>query len=321
MKQSKIQIDSKNVKVIILLLLCVILSLLNKSFLSVSNIMNILRQASVLIILGLGMTMVVITRGIDLSIAGMMSLAACLCGTMLNKNLPISLAILITVCCGAAFGFINGLLLSFVGLPPFVATYGMSFIANGLALVLMNGNILYGFPRKFLFLGTGFIFAKIPFMVVESFFLALLFQFLLSKTVFGKEVYCAGANSRTSYISGINTTRTLLVVFTLSGTCAAIAGVLQAARMNAAQAGIGDQFQMLTVAAVVMGGTSMAGGEGGIPGTIIGAIILTLIVNGMNLLEVPSNAQSLITGFVIIVSVILDMKVKKNEAIKNGGAA
>lgn len=313
---TKIHIEPKHFKVIILFSLCIILSLINKSFLQVSNIMNILRQASILLILGLGMTLVVITRGIDLSIAGVMSLSACFCAILLNRGIAIPGAILATILVGAAFGLMNGILLGYVGLPAFVATYGMSYIANGLALILMNGNILYGFPKSFLFLGTGFVFNVIPVMVINTLILTLLFHFLLAKTTFGKQVYCIGANPQTSQYSGLKTKRILLLVFMSSGICAAIAGILLAARMNAAQAGIGDQYQMLAVASVVMGGTSMTGGEGGIPGTIIGAIILTLIVNGMNLMGVPSLAQSLVTGIVIIFSVILDMQVKLKATSK-----
>lgn len=314
--------DKKYFKIVILFILCLILAFVNESFMKVSNIMNILRQAAVLVVLGLGMTLVVISRGIDLSVAGVMSLSACFCATLLNKGISTPLSILATLFVGIVFGFTNGILTGFVGLPAFVATYGMSYIANGFSLILMNGNILYGFPDSFLFLGTGFIFEVIPVMVIYTLFLVLLFYILLSRTNFGKQIYCVGANPQTSMYSGIKTKRIIVMAFISSGICAAIAGIMLAARMNAAQAGIGDQYQMLAVAAVVMGGTSMAGGEGGIPGTVIGALILILIVNGMNLLGISSLAQSLVNGLVIVSSVVLDMYVKnKGEgriSIRNG---
>ena len=305
--------DKKYFKIVILFALCFILALTNESFLKISNIMNVLRQAAVLVVLGLGMTLVVISRGIDLSVAGVMSLSACFCATLLNMGIATPLSIAITLLIGVVFGFTNGVLTGYIGLPAFVATYGMSYIANGFSLILMNGNILYGFPDSFLFLGTGFVFGVVPVMVIYTLVLVFLFYVLLSRTNFGKQVYCVGANPQTSMYSGIKTKRILVMTFISSGVCASIAGIMLASRMNAAQSGIGDQYQMLAVAAVVMGGTSMSGGEGGIPGTVVGALILILIVNGMNLLGISSLAQSLVNGLVIVASVVLDMYVKNKS--------
>ncbi len=300
----------KNIKYGVLLLICAVLAMFNEKFFTLSNIMNIFRQASVLSILGIGMTFVIITKGIDLSVAGIMSLTGCVCAILLNRGLPIPIAIGMGMLLGAFFGCINGSLVAFVGLPPFVATYGVKFIADGLALIVMGGNILYGFPPAFRYLGTGFIRA-LPMLVLIAMVLALVFTIILSHTKMGRQVFCVGANAAASFYSGIRTKAVLLMSFILCGTLAAVGGILQTARMNAAQAGMGDSFQMLAVASVVMGGTSMSGGEGGIPGTIVGALILTLIVNGMNLLSIPSLAQSLITGAVIILAVMMDIQVKK----------
>ncbi len=300
----------RNIKYIVLLLICAVLAMFNEKFFTLSNIMNIFRQASVLSILGIGMTFVIITKGIDLSVAGIMSLTGCVCAILLNRGLPIPIAIGMGMLLGAFFGCINGSLVAFVGLPPFVATYGVKFIADGLALIVMGGNILYGFPPAFRYLGTGFIRA-FPILVLIAIVLALVFTIILSHTKMGRQVFCVGANAAASFYSGIRTKVVLLMSFILCGTLAAVGGILQTARMNAAQAGMGDSFQMLAVASVVMGGTSMSGGEGGIPGTIVGALILTLIVNGMNLLSIPSLAQSLITGAVIILAVMMDIQVKK----------
>lgn len=313
MTLTKNKIKPEYFRIAILLALCIILSICSKDFLKISNLMNVLRQAAILMVLGCGMTLVIITRGIDLSVAGIMSFSACLCATLMNNSYPVFPAIVLTLLFGALFGFLNGVLTGVVGLPAFVATYGVKFIADGLALILMDGNILYGFPNSYLFLGVGFIVKVIPIMVINTLLIAFMFHILLSQTKFGKQVYCVGANAKASYYSGIKSKLILILVFMLCGVCASIAGIFQSARMNAAQAGIGDQYQMLAVAAVIMGGTSMSGGEGGIGGTLIGAIILTLIVNGMNLLDIPANAQSLITGIVIVASVVLDVQERNKQ--------
>jgi ribose transport system permease protein len=303
--------QQKNVKFFILLFISLLLSILNKDFFSLSNFVNILRQASILAILGIGVTFVIITAGIDLSLAGVMSLSGCFCAILLNRGLPVPVAIIFTFLGGVFFGFVNGSLVSVVGLPPFVATYGVKFIADGLALILMGGNILFGFPKSFIFLGIGFVFKTIPILVVVSAALIVVFHIILSRSRLGKEVFCVGANISTSYYSGIKTKGILLFVYILSSFFASVAGILLAARMSAAQAGMGESYQMLAIASVVIGGTSMAGGEGDILGTIVGALILTLIVNGMNLLGMPTNAQPLITGLVIILAVLMDVQIKK----------
>jgi len=310
-------INFKNFRVLILLGMCALLAVLNENFFTVSNLMNILRQTSVLAILSFGMTFVILTGGIDLSIAGIMSLAGCVCAILLNRKAPVPVAILEALLVGAALGGLNGLFVAFVDLPPFVATYGVKFIADGLALILMGGSILYGFPASFKALGVGFA-AGIPMLVILSVAAALIFYVVLSKLKFGKQVYCVGANPVASFYSGIRPKRILVAVYVICGICAGVAGILQTARMNAAQAGMGDSFQMLAITSVVIGGTSMAGGEGGIPGTIVGALILTLIVNGMNLLGIPSLAQSLITGLVIILAVMLDVQMKKVKVAASG---
>lgn len=298
---------------LILVLMCVILSFINDDFFSMNNLMNIIRQASILMILAVGATGTILTHGIDLSLAGVMSLSGCVCGFFLNAGYPVPLAIMYALLVGIGFGFINGFLIAIIKIPPFVSTYGVKYIANGLALMLMGSNIFFGFPEGFQFLGVGFI-GPVPFLVIMAFIVSGILYVVLERSKFGKMVYCVGANPTTSFYSGISTVKVLFVVHIISSLCAALAGVLQSARMNAAQAGMGDTFQMLAIASVVIGGTSMAGGEGTIAGGVIGALILTLIVNGMNLMEVTSQAQPLVTGIVIILTVYLDVTMKRVES-------
>ncbi len=293
--------------------MCFILAILNKNFFTVSNLMNIARQASILAILAIGATGTILTKGIDLSLAGVMSLSGCICGFFLTKGYPVPLAISLAILVGAFFGFINGFLVAIIKIPAFVSTYGVRYIANGFALILMGSNIFFGFPESFQFLGVGFI-GVVPALVAWALLVAVVLYVVLQKSKFGKQVYSIGANAKTAYYSGIPTISTYFTVYIVSSICAAVAGILQASRMNAAQAGMGDTFQMLAVASIVMGGTSMAGGEGNVAGGLLGAVILTLIVNGMNLLNVPALAQPLVTGIVIISTVLLDVQIKRIES-------
>lgn len=302
-------------RICILLILCVFLSIASESFLSFGNLINILRQTAVLLILAVGVTGTIVAKGIDLSLAGVMSLSGCVCGFVLSKGLNPVFAIIASICVGIFFGLMNGVLVSVIKIPAFVSTYGVKYIANGLALMLMGSNIFYGFPKSFQFLGVGYI-GPMPVLVIISAVITLIMYLFYQKSIYGKRIYSVGANSTASYYSGIPTVQTYLLVHVISSTCAAVAGVLQASRMNAAQAGMGDSFQMLAIAAVIIGGTSMSGGEGNVVGGIIGALILTLIVNGMNLLDVTAQAQPLITGAVIVFAVVLDAKMKSIEQKK-----
>jgi ribose transport system permease protein len=297
-------------RITILVVMCIILAIFNENFFTMSNLMNIARQASIIAILAIGATGTILTKGIDLSLAGIMSLAGCVCGFFLTRGTPVYVAILIALLVGALFGLINGFLVAIVKIPPFVSTYGVRYIANGCALLLMGSNIFFGFPDSFQFLSIGFL-GPIPILVIWALLVAFVLYIVLQKSKFGKQVYCVGANVVTARYSGIPTIRTYFLVYVISSICAAFAGVLQSSRMNAAQAGMGDTFQMLAIASIVMGGTSMAGGEGNVAGGILGALILTLIVNGMNLLNVSSLAQPLVTGTVIILTVLLDVQITR----------
>ena len=284
-------------RIMILVVMCVLLTCISDSFLSLSNIMNIFRQASILLILAVGATGTILAKGIDLSLAGVMSLSGCVCGYV-----------------------VNGFLVGVVKIPAFVSTYGVKYIANGLALMLMGSNIFFGFPKSFLFLGVGFL-GPIPVLVIWALIITAIMYVFLERSKFGHQIYCVGANSTAAFYSGISTLRTYFMVHVISSTCAAIAGILQASRMNAAQAGMGESFQMLAVASIVIGGTSMAGGEGNVIGGILGALILTLITNGMNLLNISSQAQPLVTGAVIVLAVFLDVQMKHIEGKKAVKAA
>ncbi len=294
----------------ILVIMCVVMSLISNNFFRWSNFLNIFRQSSVLLVLAACATGCILTHGIDNSIGGVMSLCGCACGWFLNNDFPIAISILLTLLIGMAFGCINGFLIGVIKIPPFVSTYGVSYIANGLALILMGSDIFSGFPRAFRNLASGNVLG-FPLITIIALGVTLLMYLLLQRSNFGKQVYSVGANYTTAKYSGINTLFTLFIVYILSGCGAAIGGILQSARQSAAQAGMGDTFQMTAIASIVIGGTSMAGGEGSVFGAIIGALILTLIVNAMNLLGVPALAQSIVTGAIIVLAVLLDVQMKR----------
>lgn len=297
-------------RICILLAMCIIMSIISTNFFKMSNFLNICRQAAVLLVLSACATGCILTHGIDNSLGGVMSLCGCICGYLLNKGYSVPISIIMTLPIGILFGCLNGFLIGIIKIPAFVSTYGVSYIANGLALILMGSNIFSGFPKSFRNLASG-KFLGFPLIAIWALIVTLIVYVVYQKSNFGKKVYCVGANPVTAKYSGISTIKTLFIVYSISGCGAAIAGILQTARQSAAQAGMGDTFQMTAIAAIVIGGTSMSGGEGSVLGAIIGALILTLIVNAMNLLGVPSLAQSIVTGIIIVLAVLLDVEMKK----------
>lgn len=312
--------ESGSYRLGILVIMCLVMSVISDNFFKVSNFLNIFRQASVLLILAACATGCILTHGIDNSIGGVMSLCGCTCGWLLNNGVSIPVTIILTILTGMAFGCINGFLVGVAKIPPFVSTYGVSYIANGLALILMGSDIFSGFPREFRKLASGSV-LKFPLITIIALGVTLLMYLLFQRSKFGKQVYCVGANYTTAKYSGINTLLTLFIVYIISGGGAAIGGILQVARQSAAQAGMGDSFQMTAIASIVIGGTSMAGGEGSIFGAIIGALVLTLIVNAMNLLGVPALAQSIATGLIIVLAVLLDVQLKKIQEARAAKSA
>jgi len=298
------------VRWLVLLGLVIILSLLNEYFFTWNNIINVLRQATILSIIGVGLTSVLLTGGIDLSVGGVMALVGCLTAQLLRSGMPIPLAVMIGLGAAVLVGAFTGCLVGIVKLPPFVASYGMFWITEGIAMILMQGAIIFGLPSAFRWVGVGYV-GGIPVQVILVAVLAVAAHFMLQNSTIGREIYAVGANPDAAHYSGISTRKTLITVYIFSALMAGVAGLIMTARLDAAQAGMGQPFVLQGIATVVMGGTSRRGGEGGIIGTIVGALILTLVVNGMNLLGESSLAQSLVIGIVILVAVFLDQIMKK----------
>ncbi len=287
-----------------LIMLLVLLALLSPAFLSLQNLINVVRQASLLFLLASGLTLTILTAGIDLSIGSVLALSASVAATFILQGWVWSgsfLGLLI----GAGCGFLNGLMVAVLGLPPFIATYGMLWIAEGFALVFMQGEIIGGFPAGFRFLGAGYI-VGIPVPILAMVVTLAACLFALCRTTFGRRVYMIGANREAARLSGISIRGYLLLVYSLSGLISAFAGLVYISRIDAVESTIGEPLLLPAIAAVCIGGTSLFGGEGGIGGTMVGALIMTLVTNGMNLMNVSTNWQSVLMGFIVVLSVAID---------------
>src|SRR5574342_481899 len=287
-----------------IIVLLVVLSLVSPAFLSVQNLVNILRQASLLFLLASGLTIVILTAGIDLSIGSVLAFSASVAANFIQQGW-IWAGSLIGLVIGAGCGLLNGLMVALIGLPAFIATYGMLWIAQGFAQVFMKGEIISGFPAGFRFLGAGYV-GGIPVPILAMVAVLVAGLFVLRRTNLGRYVYMMGANREATRLSGINIRGNLLLVYSLSGLISAFAGLVYVSRINAVESTIGEPLLLPAIAAVCIGGTSLFGGEGGIGGTMVGALIMTLVTNGMNLLNVSPYWQSFVMGAIVVLAVAVD---------------
>jgi ribose transport system permease protein len=283
-----------------LLAACALLTALTPAFLTVSNLSNILLQSSINGVLAVGMTFVILTGGIDLSVGSLVALAGVVLGSLLMRGEPVVVAVLGALATGGVCGLINGLLITRGNLPPFIATLGMMSAARGLALVYSGGRPISGFAPAFLALANGWVLVSLLVIIVAAGW------FKLTQTAFGKAVYAVGGNEQAAWLSGIPTDRIKTWVYVMSGALSGLAATMLTARLNSAQAIAGIMYELDAIAAVVIGGTSLVGGEGSVLGTLVGALIMGVIRNGLNLLEVSSDMQQLVIGVVIVVAVLLD---------------
>ncbi len=279
---------------------------------TIENLITILRQASILLMLSLGLTAVVLTGNIDLSVGSFAALCGCISAQLMVQEVPEILAVGAALLTGIAFGLVNGTLVGKLKLPSFVATYGTNMVASGLATIVMNGGVIYGLPSQFTKLGIGHM-GIIPVPVILSAIMTLILFWILQKTVLGRKIYLIGMNPVSATYSGLDTVRTLIISYLLCGLTGAMGGVLMTARLNAADAGMTEAYGLNIVAAVVVGGTSLLGGEGGVLRTVFGAIILTLISNVMNIMGVRSEWQNLVIGAMILLMVGLDILMRRRR--------
>jgi len=291
-------------RLLAIIALVVVLAVLSPQFLSWGNFTNVMRQASLQFLMAAGLTIVVLTGGIDLAIGAILGLAACLSASMISQG-HLAFGIVAALAAGLAAGSVNGLLVTFGRIPPFIATYGMLWIAHGLGYVFMKGEVIYGLPESFRFIGAGFVWG-IPVPVIIALALLAVLHVMLHRTVLGRAIYAIGGNLNAARLSGMPVRARLIFVYALSGLLSGFAALVVIARINAADASIGEDLLLPAIATVCLGGTSLFGGVGGIAGTAIGALILALVVNGMNLLGVQTFWQSGVMGAIILISVLAD---------------
>lgn len=276
------------------------------AFLTSANLLNVLRQASLTFLIASGLTLTILTAGLDLSVGANVGLSACLAATVMKSTGSIALGVLTGLAFGSLVGMLNGLMVTLLNLPPFIATYGMLWALNGITYWFMGGQTIHGFSPGFRALGSGYVVGvPVPIYVMAAFLAAG--GIFTRYTTFGREVYAIGANREAARLSGVPVRSRLNLVYILSGAMAGLAALVYLARLDSAQADIGDALTLPAIAAVLIGGTSLFGGEGSLSGTLVGALTLTLVVNGMNLLSLDANWQPLVTGVIVILAVWIDV--------------
>ena len=292
--------------------LCVVLWILTPHFLTVSNLLNVAQQTSINAIIAVGLTFVIITAGIDLSVGSILAFSGVVLASALQAGCPIPLALLVGLAVGMACGLVNGVLISFGRIPPFISTLGMMSVARGSALLYTGGRPVSGFSESFRFLATGKIFF-IPAPVVIMIVVYLIAYFVLNRTKFGRYTYAIGGNEEAAILSGINVKLYKTMVYGICGMLSALGAIILTARLNSAQPIAGMMYELDAIAATVIGGTSLMGGQGSVIGTLIGAFIMGVLRNGLNLLGVSSFIQQVVIGSVIIIAVLMDMALKKQR--------
>lgn len=293
------------------LVLCVIMAIVSPAFLKSTNLLNILQQVSINFTIAIGMTFVILIGGIDLSVGSVTALTGMIVAILMkNYSWSVPLAVIVAILFACAMGFINGVLISSLNLPPFIMTLGMMEIARGFSYSVTAGQPIYTLPDSFLMISSRI--NNVP--VIAICIMVVLFAvacYVLRYTRFGRYVYAVGGNEACARLSGINVNAVKVAVYTISGFCSGVAAMLLTSRLDSAVPTNAQSYEMNAIAAVVIGGASMSGGEGNLLGTIIGAFMIGIIANGMNLLVIPTGPQRVVTGAIIVVAVIIDVFRKK----------
>jgi len=295
-----------------LILLVLFFTFSSPFFFNMANLMTIALQTSVIGIMAIGVTFVIITAGIDLSLGSVVAFAGVAVGISVGTGMPLPLAIIIGILAGGVCGCLNAWLVTKMNIPPFIATLGLMMSVRGINLVMTDGRALYfsKYP-EFKLLAQGRLFDVLPYPVFYLIVVAIISAYILRKTVLGRYVYAVGSNEDAARLSGIKVNRIKFFVYAFCGALTGIAGVILASRLNSGQPTVGVGYELEAIAAVVIGGTSLMGGVGTIGGTIIGAFIMSVLKNGLNLMGVSQFWQMVAMGVVVIVAVYLDTLRKK----------
>lgn len=293
-------------RVILAITICIIFGISSPRFFTFSNMYTIIvNQMPFMALMSYGMAMAIITLGIDNSIGAIMGLTACVAALMMNSGMGPGISVLIAIILGIGIGLLNGVLIAEVKMPPFITTYGMDWVFRGIAYVIMGGGSVFGFSKAF----KGFFNGKIIglsnsfwCMVIVTVVLIVLLNF----STFGRNFYSIGMNPTVAKLSGVRTKWLLIIIYSINGLLAAIVGMFYMAKLNVAEGAIAEGWTLKLMAAVLIGGTPMTGGKGGIPQTLLGVFIMVVLTNGLNILNISSLWQQVVTGLVIVLSIILE---------------
>lgn len=307
---------TKYMALIALIILVIIITALNPQFIAPNNLLNLLRQASVNALIAFGMTFVILTAGIDLSVGSILAFTGAIIASMILGGTPAWLAGLIGLIIGALLGALNGVFITWGKVTPFIATLATMTIWRGATYVFTGGNPITGGKMNtnffFQFIGQGYLFG-IPFPVFITLIAFIICYILLHKTAFGRKTFALGGNEKAAFVAGVKTKKTLIIIYTISGLLAALAGFILTSRLGSAQPDAGTGYEMDAIASTVIGGASLMGGKGRMSGTLVGALLIASLSNGMNLLGINSFYQQIVKGVVILIAVMIDSQTQKNR--------
>ena len=323
-----IDLISRLAPLIFLIVLVIVFGIKQPRFLSTLNLLNVLRQVSITGLIAIGMTYVILTAGIDLSVGSLLALAGVVAaavakggtGTWLqssagNQGYGITLAALAAIGVGLAGGLIQGTAITRLGVPPFVVTLGGMSAFRGATLLFSGGGPISGFSKSYRYWGQGKVWGDIPIPALIFLGFALLAHIALRYTRYGRHIYAVGANPEAARLSGLNVNMITMSVYVIVGFFCGLAGFVLSARLNSAEAVAGNGYELTVIASVVIGGTSLFGGEGGIPGTVIGALLIGVLTNGLVLMNVSSYIQQIIIGGIIVLAVAFDRFIKSKRRV------
>ncbi len=299
---------------LILIVLMLIIYTLTPRFLSINNISNVLMQVSLVMITGAAVTLLMISGNLDLSVGGVVGQAAVLYAFLARTGMPLGYAILIATISGSIVGLLNGFLVSKLRITPVIATLGTMSITRGIAHIFADGTMITaGLPRDFKFLSTTY-YGRVPLVLIIVLAVVVIFYFIQTKTTLGRYAFYIGSNPQTSYFSGVRVDNIVTKLYVLSGTLAAFSGVLLASRLGAGDSKMGAGFEFDTIVAALIGGTAIAGGKGSVVGMVIGAFIVGILRNALNLLNIQSYYQMVIMGVVLVLAILLQRLVSEKLA-------
>lgn len=309
-------IARKYATMFILVIFLIAMAFLSDRFFTFKNLTNVGRQISLNAILALGMTLVIISGGIDLSVGGVCALGCCVCAKILNSTGSSLLAIAAVLLIGLAVGAFNGFVVSKTGIAPFIVTLSTVSIIRGITLVMTNASPMPISNAAFKFIGQGTLLG-IPFPIYITLILAIITAFVMNKTVFGRYVYAIGGNERSAVVAGIQVKKVKISVYMVSGFLAAFTAIIYTSRLSSGVPSLGDGFEMDAITAAVIGGASLAGGQGHIWGTMIGAVIIGILNNALNLLNINSYFQDIVKGVVVLLAVLFDFFIQSRIVSKD----